>query len=547
MKLRLRMGLVLFAILIPLVISLLFLERYFSEKLIINGIVNYVNTLIEIKGNTLCEEITEQEHFHPGPPDRDFEPHLQDDEESYDYLSPDDEMMEPEFEDEEHPPPDMNNDKFHKKPPRKPPHKRNHDNDFYFHPRDRGPDHKHHIRLFLYNKDFESVNEMAPILDQSLIDVIKNGESYSIRKINFEEDENIYEILFKTPWKDDNCTYILASKRIFTSFDKDLFTKAPAVIVLSSTIVVIIIVLLVLGTVIKRIRKLTFEIKKSAKDYYDYKVITIGNDEIAELGRSFNEAAEKVRHHMDIQKLREETLRNFLENTTHDVMIPLTVLQGYLRKIQQLQSITQENNQDDNKKDIKSTNTLKSAIEEAQYIASLINNLSIAAKLESSAPRYHEECINLNELISRCVNRYRVVAEQKNVNINDAFPNSVIWVKGDVTFIEQAVSNIIYNAVHYNYKNGNVAVILTNIDNKIFEIQVIDDGPGIPINQMSELIKRNFRGDKSRNRNKYGSGIGLDIAYQIIKKHSWKMEMSKSEYGGLFIKFIGKIDKITSA
>lgn len=83
-----------------------------------------------------------------------------------------------------------------------------------------------------------------------------------------------------------------------------------------------------LGPVVRRVRRLTVDVRRSAAGAYLHPVAVEGHDEIAELATAFNGAAAEVRAQIEAQEHREQVLRDFLANTTHDVAIPLTVLQG---------------------------------------------------------------------------------------------------------------------------------------------------------------------------------------------------------------------------
>ena len=92
-------------------------------------------------------------------------------------------------------------------------------------------------------------------------------------------------------------------------------------------------------------------------------------DEIGDLARAFNAAGSEVRAYIEELEKRERSLRDFVQNTTHDVMLPLTVLKGHL--------VTMKERLGDD------AAVVTSAMDEAHYMAALIHNLSVAAKLEA--------------------------------------------------------------------------------------------------------------------------------------------------------------------
>jgi signal transduction histidine kinase len=122
---------------------------------------------------------------------------------------------------------------------------------------------------------------------------------------------------------------------------------------------------------------------------------------------------------------------------------------------------------------------------------------------------------------------------QRQVALESAVPEDAIVVHGDVTLLEQAVSNVVYNAIRHNRAGGHVAVVLERPPARQFRLRVIDDGPGIPEAELSCLVERGFRGEQARTRNPEGQGIGLHITYQVAQLHGLSLTLGRSEYGGL--------------
>jgi two-component system, OmpR family, sensor histidine kinase BaeS len=108
-----------------------------------------------------------------------------------------------------------------------------------------------------------------------------------------------------------------------------------------------------------------------------------------------------------------------------------------------------------------------------------------------------------------------------------------------MTLLEQAVSNVTYNAVRYNRPGGHVALVLEQTDAKGFTLRIMDDGPGIAPEQLSRLVERGYRGDAARTRAPDGQGLGLHIAFRAAELHGYTMTLRASEAGGLEVVFGG--------
>jgi signal transduction histidine kinase len=255
-----------------------------------------------------------------------------------------------------------------------------------------------------------------------------------------------------------------------------------------------------------------------------------GDDEIAELGRAFNQAAAEIREHVSRVEARERTLRSFVADTTHDVMLPLTVLQGHLAALRRAAG--------DGRCD---ADAVQAASEEAHYLASLVHNLGAAAKLETGGPYVESHPLNLNELVDRVAGRHRPVAAPRSIEVNVAVPDPALWTSGDVTLIEQAVSNVVHNAVRYNRPGGHVAVVLEPAGSDRFRLRVLDDGPGVPDSELGRLTERRYRTDEARSRHAGGQGLGLSITREVAERHGFDLRVRRSEAGGLEVELAGAL------
>jgi signal transduction histidine kinase len=116
--------------------------------------------------------------------------------------------------------------------------------------------------------------------------------------------------------------------------------------------------------------------------------------------------------------------------------------------------------------------------------------------------------------------------------LNHAVPEQPIIADADLTLLEQAVSNLVDNAVQYNRDGGHVAVVLDRQD-RGFALTVTDDGPGVPEAELGSLTSRRFRGTEARSRRPDGQGIGLSIVAEAADRLGFRLSFSRPESGGL--------------
>jgi signal transduction histidine kinase len=113
-----------------------------------------------------------------------------------------------------------------------------------------------------------------------------------------------------------------------------------------------------------------------------------------------------------------------------------------------------------------------------------------------------------------------------------------VRAEGDVTLVEQALSNVVHNAVRYNKPGGHVAVILEAKDGR-FCVRAFDDGPGVPESELTRIAERSYRSDEARARHPDGLGLGLSIAKDVAERHGFELELKRSEAGGLEVEIRG--------
>jgi signal transduction histidine kinase len=113
-----------------------------------------------------------------------------------------------------------------------------------------------------------------------------------------------------------------------------------------------------------------------------------------------------------------------------------------------------------------------------------------------------------------------------------------------VTLLEQAVSNLVYNAIRHNRPDGHVAAILERTAPDRFRLRVVDDGPGIPETELSRLRERGYRGGTARSRHPDGQGLGLHITGRIADLHGLGLGLAPSDYGGLQADITGPLIRV---
>jgi signal transduction histidine kinase len=334
------------------------------------------------------------------------------------------------------------------------------------------------------------------------------------------------EVTLRMKGANGPCTYVVAQGTTVPGWLGALLPSNQLWLV--PTLVMVLTVAVAVGPIVRRIRSLAHEVQRSAASGYLQDVGIHGKDELAELAAAFNRAGAAIREQMMASDRREQALRCFVADTTHDIMTPLTVLQGHLAKLRERVNGGES-----------ASETIALAMTEAHYIGSLLQNLGLAASMSTGDVQLNLSEVNLNDLVRRVILRHRPIARQLEVGLESAVPRETIAVVADLTMVEQVVNNLVYNAVRHNRSGGHVAVILDAASNGGFTMAINDDGPGLTNEELTRVMERRFAGNVSRSRAPKGHGIGLDIVFRVVKMHGFDLEFFHAEGGGLSVVLSG--------
>ena len=171
----------------------------------------------------------------------------------------------------------------------------------------------------------------------------------------------------------------------------------------------------------------------------------------------------------------------------------------------------------------------------------LINNLVDITKIDSGYMNLEFSNYNIVELVENIV--LSVVPCVDNNNINIIFDTYIeeLEIKCDADSIERIILNLLSNAIKFTENNGNILVEMDS-DDKWVTIKVRDNGIGIPDKFKDLVFDRFVQGDKSLNRKKEGSGIGLALVKSLIEFHNGSIEINKEYKDGT--EFILKLPNI---
>ena len=237
-------------------------------------------------------------------------------------------------------------------------------------------------------------------------------------------------------------------------------------------------------------------------------------DELRLLAETLNAMLDRVRAGMEDQ-------RRFVANASHDLRTPLAVMRAELDVELRRHDLP-----------VEARAVLASTEEEVVRMSGIVESLLTLAQLDERRPALRLRRVDLAALASDVVERQRRLAEDGGVRIRVA--GDPVEVDADPDRIEQAVGNLVENAVKYAGRGGEVIVAVSQVAGTA-ELTVTDGGPGIPTEALPHLFDRFFRVDAPRAREKGGSGLGLAICREIVRAHGGDVTaISEPGHGSVF-------------
>ena len=246
-----------------------------------------------------------------------------------------------------------------------------------------------------------------------------------------------------------------------------------------------------------------------------------GEDEIAELGKTFDAMVESVEKSQQLE-------RRLTMDVAHELRTPLMAIQSTVEAI--VDGVFEP--------DAERLNTVNA---EVQRLGRLVDALLKLSRLENRSTPMHEEVINVGELIRPLVMSHEAFVRDAGLVLEYDFEDEVM-VYGDRDMLRQAVANLISNAVRYTPEPGKVSVKVSKGD-IMASISVSDTGIGLSPEECKMVFNRFWRAEESRERQSGGLGVGLAVVKEIVSRHGgWVQAEGKKGEGSCFTMHIPLYD-----
>jgi signal transduction histidine kinase len=168
---------------------------------------------------------------------------------------------------------------------------------------------------------------------------------------------------------------------------------------------------------------------------------------------------------------------------------------------------------------------------ETTRLENIIGDLLDLARLEGGGTSMRRERVAVESLFARVAERHERELSERRVTLRTEVKTGAEQLIGDPDRLEQALQNLVANALRHTPEDGQIALIAERCEPR-FVITVRDSGGGIPDDQLGLIFDRFFKGDASR-KSAAGSGLGLSIVKAIIERHGGTITV-RNEGGAVF-------------
>ncbi len=275
--------------------------------------------------------------------------------------------------------------------------------------------------------------------------------------------------------------------------------------------VVILISLLFATAFSRRLKRILDSVRKMREGDYGQTVQLRGHDELAHLGREFNNLAERLEE-------SEQVRRQFVSDASHELKTPLASIKLLSDSILQ------------NEMDINTEREFIGDIgREADRLGRLSQKLLTLTRLDS-AVQEEREVVDAAVTVRKVTRMLTPLADLRDISLDCELAEgcAVKTVEDD---LYQVVFNLTENAIKYNRDGGSVHLDLRK-DGTNVVLTVADTGVGIPPEAMEHIFERFYRVDKARSRAAGGAGLGLSIVHDMVKRNSGTVSVSAGKEGG---------------
>lgn len=360
------------------------------------------------------------------------------------------------------------------------------------------------------NKTYATCTHTGKTVPADIVERMKNGEFFEVSNLGGVFKKLQYNSALPLQSTDGRITgYVIVSS---PASDLNTFTGNMVRIFLLSSLVPVLILIIAFYfanyRVTRPLRLMSEAAKSVSKGDFSKRIPVETNDEIGELAVSFNNMTNSL---VQLESMR----RSFVANVSHELKTPMTTIGGFIDGI--LDGTIPKDRQ---------SYYLGIVSDEVKRLSRLVGGMLSMSKLESGEMKVNKTTFNLSEVICTSVISLEQRIEEKNIDIRglDSLPETP--VSADKDLIHQVVYNLSDNAVKFTDDGGYISFDVEMTPDGFVRFSIRNSGEGIAAKDLPHVFERFYKTDRSRSKDKNGTGLGLYIVKTIVDIHGGNITVS---------------------
>ena len=315
----------------------------------------------------------------------------------------------------------------------------------------------------------------------------------------------------------------MSTGRLVRHLSRDTLVSFMLVTVIATICFFIIYFLLFIKRIVKDMTYISDRIIDIADGKSDEKIIIERQDEIGEIAGRINEMTEQINQLITSERDALQSNKDLIACVAHDLRTPITSVKGYL----DLALDTRHYDLEQRQKYVRIAQT------KANRLEYLIHDLFNYTKLTSGEITLHRSKIDLVQLVEQMVEEFYPLFQEEELECTTKYNISYLEMNMDGELIARAVQNLLSNAIKYGKDGKHVYVELECLEQEV-QIRVTNYGLVIPEESIKHLFDKFYRVERSRNVKTGGTGLGLNIAQEIVHLHGGRIQVTSGASGTCF-------------
>ena len=234
-----------------------------------------------------------------------------------------------------------------------------------------------------------------------------------------------------------------------------------------------------------------------------------GGDEIARVAAAFNHMAAELEARDAALRTSDALRRQMMADVSHELKTPLTAMRGYIETLRMPEVVLDADRRD---------RYFETIDRETRRLERIVKDLLDLARYEHGSVTLQRRVFDIGRLFENVIGRHERAAQTKGVKIEVRVDPQADQLVADPDRIEQAVENLVSNALRHTPPGGTIALHASQTDG-VATLSISDSGAGIAPEHLPHVFERFYKVDAARASESTGSGLGLSITKAIVERH----------------------------